>query len=110
MNLWGLKAEDVRLLRDTFAKFPDLREVRIFGSRAMGNFKPGSDVDLALFGKGPLECATRISALLNEELPFPYYFDIIDYAEITNPDLLAHIDQYGVKIYQRQNTQKANSC
>lgn len=102
MSDWGLKTKDIALLRDTFKKFPELSEVRIFGSRAMGNFKPGSDVDLALFGKKPLSCATRISALLNEELPLPYYFDVVDYSEISNPDFLAHIDQYGKLLYSKK--------
>ena len=99
MNSWGLNARDVKWLRDTFAQFPEITEVRIFGSRAMGNFKPGSDVDLALFGKGRLECTTRVSGMLNEELPLPYQFDVVDYSAVTNPDLLAHIDQHGQQIY-----------
>lgn len=102
MKGWGLNANAIALLRNTFAQFPEIREVRIFGSRAMGNFKPGSDVDLALFGEGKLKCTTRISALLNEELPLPYHFDIVNYAEVTNPDFLTHIDQYGEVIYSRK--------
>lgn len=101
MSSWGLKSSDINLLRETFARFPEIQEVRIFGSRALGNFKPGSDVDLALFGKGNLECATRVSALLNEELPLPYHFDVVDYAQVTNPDFITHIDQVGQIFYSR---------
>lgn len=102
MSEWGLKTKDIALLRKTFSRFPELHEVRIFGSRAMGNFKPGSDVDLALFGEKQLECTTRISALLNEELPLPYFFDVVDYSQITNPDFLTHIKQYGKVIYSKK--------
>lgn len=101
MSSSGLKTKDIELLHDTFAKFPEVREVRIFGSRAMGNFKPGSDVDLALFGEKSLECTTRISSILNEELPLPYLFDVIDYDAITNPDLKKHIDEFGKIIYRK---------
>ena len=88
-------------MKNAFAQFPEVREVRIFGSRAMGNFKPGSDVDLALFGKGELACTTRISGILNEELPLPYLFDVVDYHAIQSQDLKKHIDQYGQVIYKR---------
>ena len=99
MNSWGLKETDIQLFQKTFAQFPEVSEVRIFGSRALGNFKPGSDVDLALFGKGKLACVTRISAILNEELPLPYRFDVVDYAQISRPDFIEHIDSVGQKIY-----------
>lgn len=99
MSPWGLTTRQLTLVRGAFAQFPEIREVRIFGSRAMGNFKPGSDVDLALYGDGPLTCTTRVSALLNEELPLPYRFDLIDYSGIENPELRAHIGQFGQRFY-----------
>ena len=101
MSTSGLKKGDIHHMKNTFVQFPEVEEVRIFGSRAMGNFKPGSDVDLALFGKKPLKCTTRISGILNEELPLPYFFDVMDYDSITNPDLKKHINEYGKIIYQK---------
>ncbi|MBI4236990.1 MAG: nucleotidyltransferase domain-containing protein [Deltaproteobacteria bacterium] len=94
-----MKPHELASVRATLARFPEIREARIFGSRAMGNFKTGSDVDLALYGTGPLACVTRISTLLNQELPLPYYFDVIDYASISNAALRAHIDAFGVSCY-----------
>ena len=98
---WGLKEKDVAQLRETFARFPEILEVRIFGSRAMGNFKSGSDVDLALYGRGPLVCATRVSTLLNQELPLPYYFDVVDYVTVEHPELREHIDRVSESFYRR---------
>lgn len=100
MNRWGLTATHLQLLRETFARFPQIQEARIFGSRAMGNFKPGSDVDLALYGSMPLTCTTQVSTILNEELPLPFFFDVVDYARVTNPAFIAHIDQVGQVIYR----------
>lgn len=99
MNPWGLKSTHLQLLHKAFAQFPEIREVRIFGSRAMGNFKPGSDVDLALYGDTPLTCTTRVGAMLNEELPLPFRFDVVDYARVENPAFIAHIDQVGQVLY-----------
>lgn len=101
---FGLSDETLALIQKTCAEFPDLAQVIIFGSRAMGNFKPGSDVDLALIGtNGALAPTTRttLSAKLNEELPLPYRFDIIDTAEITHEPLREHIKQYGRVLWQR---------
>lgn len=101
MNSWGLKPAEVASLRTTFAQFSEIIEAKIFGSRAMGNFKTGSDVDIALYGLGPLVCTTRVSAILNQELPLPYHFDIIDYASITNPALVSHIEEFGQSCYRK---------
>lgn len=101
MTRWGLKEETVEKLKGVFVRFPEITEVRLFGSRALGNFKPGSDVDLALYGAGPLSCTTRVSALLNQELPLPYQFDVVDYARVERPEFREHIDRVGQSIYHR---------
>ena len=99
--VWGLKEDTVKKLKGVFLQFPEITEVRIFGSRALGNFKPGSDVDLALYGKSPLACATRVSALLNQELALPYHFDVVDYATVERPEFRDHIDRVSQSIYRR---------
>ena len=73
-----------------------------FGSRAMGNYKKSSDVDIALIGSIPAADALTLSARLNERLPLPYHFDIVVYGEISNPELKAHIDRHGKTIFERQ--------
>ncbi len=102
MGRWGLEDVHIQLITETLVRFPNIQEARVFGSRAMGNYKPGSDVDIALFGDGPLNCATQVSAILNEEQPLAYQFDIVDYSKIENPDLKIHIDQFGQQLYHRQ--------
>jgi predicted nucleotidyltransferase len=100
MNQWGLQESHIRMILNVLARFPEIREARIFGSRAIGNFKPGSDVDIALFGNLQPDCAMQISAVLNEELPLAFQFDVVDYSRIENPNLKVHIDQYGEKLYR----------
>ena len=51
MSEFGLEDGASRLMRNVFKKHPNITEVRVFGSRAKGNFRRESDVDFALFGE-----------------------------------------------------------
>ncbi len=93
-------------MNQAFIDFPEIEEVLIFGSRAMGNFKSGSDIDLAVKGeKVEWETIVELSTILNERQPIPYHFDITDYKSVDNDDLQKHIDQYGKVIYSKSNQQ-----
>ena len=104
----------VRVLRDIYERYffilqefytnfkaraDELQESILFGSRAKGNFKPGSDIDLAV--KGPVSKDT-LSALLTafEESLLPYFVDVVIYEHITNEALREHIDRVGISIYK----------
>ena len=50
-NSFGLLTSDLNFIISLFQKFPSIQEVKIFGSRAKGNFKNGSDVDLSIKGE-----------------------------------------------------------
>ncbi len=47
----GLNAHDTEKIRAIFKKFPQIDKVILYGSRAMGTYKPGSDIDIRLFVK-----------------------------------------------------------
>jgi predicted nucleotidyltransferase len=96
MNRFGLSDQQLGLIKEAICRFNEIESAVIFGSRAMGNYKPGSDVDLAV--KGPRitgEIVSALSILLNEELPLPYFFDVIHYNTLNNATLTEHIDKYG---------------
>ncbi len=93
--VFGISEKSLQSIIDALKKFPEVQEAIIFGSRAMGHYKPGSDVDLALKGNITPDTLLKIKTLLDQELPLPYLFDIVDYQAIDNPDFKAHIDQYG---------------
>lgn len=98
----GLLDNDISLIRKGAEAFPEIERVILFGSRAKGNYKPGSDVDLAIIGKAvTYDTAVRLSVLFNEEMPLPYYFDVLNYNSIQEPLLIEHIDRNGVPLYQR---------
>lgn len=98
--LGGLSAEDVEAIRSFICQFPEIEEVWLFGSRAKGSYKKGSDVDLALKGKDLGSVVIRIQGWLNDESLMPYYFDILDYQSITNQELRDHIDSIGILFWK----------
>ena len=93
---FGLSRRILDLVSQAIGRFPQIAEARIFGSRSMGTYKNGSDIDLAVFG-ADLDEATilRLSTLLNEELPIPHHVDVLWYEACENEDLKAHIDKFG---------------
>ncbi len=101
---FGLTSKDLELIRSTIESHAEIEEVLIFGSRAMGNYKNGSDVDLAIKGSGiTLRTVSSLNARLNDELPLPYQFDIIDYSTINTPELTKHIDSFGKVLFDKKH-------
>jgi len=89
----GLTETDINRIRTAIEQFAEIQEAVIFGSRAKGMHKKASDVDLAI--KGPTvspETIQRLNFLLNEELPLPYFFDVVHYEALENQLLVKHID------------------
>ena len=101
--MYGLLDRDMRYIMEAVKKYSEIDEVVLFGSRAMGNYKTGSDVDIALLGeKVDRKIVRRLSDSLNEEYPLPYFFDVVCYKDIENEELKKHIDNIGKSIYRRQ--------
>ncbi len=102
---FGLTEKQQDLINNATMEIPEIEEVVIFGSRAMGNYKKGSDVDIALFGKAVnRSIASKLSFVLNEELYLPYYFDVIAFNTINNEALREHIITFGEVFYHRRMT------
>ncbi len=95
----ALRDKDLATLRATFRRFPAVREVRVFGSRATGTARRASDLDLAI--SAPEAPASEWQAVLEalEEAPIVYSFDIVRMEDTQNPRLLAAIERDGVAIY-----------
>lgn len=98
---FSLSQKEIEQICRILKQFPQIEEGLIFGSRAMGNQKRGSDIDLAIKGKTDLSLAAKVKSRLEEDLPLPYFFDVIDYHSIGNPQLKEHIDRFGKVIYKR---------
>jgi predicted nucleotidyltransferase len=90
----------IKIIAEVAEKFPEIERITVFGSRVLGNAKPGSDVDLAIMGKAVT--AKVISSLhdyLEEETNIPYFFDIIHFDSIENEGLREHINYHGKTLY-----------
>lgn len=102
--MFGLLERDLKYILEAVKKYSEIEEVIIFGSRAMGNYKKGSDVDIALKGKYVnRKVVCRLSDDLNEEYPLPYFFDVVNYNDVSNEELKRHIDNVGKTIYKRED-------
>jgi predicted nucleotidyltransferase len=96
---YGLLPGELEIILAVLRKYPNVTEAILFGSRAMGRQKKGSDVDIAL--KGTDIHIMQISHGLNSLSPLPYYFDILDYYVLENKQLKDHVDRVGVVIYTK---------
>lgn len=100
--MYGLLERDIRYIKKALEQCEEIEKAIIFGSRAMGNYKNGSDVDIAVFGELiSNNTILKLNDYLNEIYPLPYFFDIINYNSITNENLKKHIDIEGKIIYTK---------
>jgi len=100
--MYGLLDRDLKFILEAVDNYPEIEEAIIFGSRTMGNYKKGSDVDLAIVGKNiDRKIVRRLSDDLNENYPLPYFFDVVCYKDISNEELKMHIDSVGKSVYKR---------
>jgi uncharacterized protein len=102
--IYGLKDKIIDDICSIFFKFHDVEKVILYGSRAKGNFKNGSDIDLTLVGENlNLSISNKIELEI-DNLLLPYSFDISIYHQISNVDLIEHIQRVGKIFYQKVNT------
>ena len=100
MEFFGLDDETIKLIQNLFSEIESIEMVKIFGSRAKGNYKPASDIDFAIFGEIDSKGLRHIACEL-DELSTPYKFDILNYNEIENQALKESIDNYCKIFYKK---------
>lgn len=98
---FGLKESMIAKIIEVFTHYPEVESAILYGSRAMGRERPGSDIDLTLIG--PQLNYRIVSRLENEidDLLLPYLFDISILSHIDNADVVDHIRRVGVPFYER---------
>ena len=97
----GLLPAETQMLRKLFEAEPTVSEVILYGSRAKGTHRPGSDIDITIKGDHFEDSLVGKLAEEIDDLLLPYSFDISAWSQIDNPDLLAHIERVGIIIYQK---------
>jgi predicted nucleotidyltransferase len=97
--MFGLSPATIHSLHQIFSKYPEIESAAIFGSRAKGNFREGSDIDIALNGSTELpQRMLRLKSDLDESA-LPYRVDLVYLPDIRHAELLDHIRRFGQKFY-----------
>jgi predicted nucleotidyltransferase len=98
---YGLSGKITSVILGVLEKHSAVEQALIFGSRAKGNFKTGSDIDLALSGNSlSTDEALCIQGEM-EDAPIPHKVDILILSKITNPDLRDHIQRVGQIFFEK---------
>lgn len=101
MTTFGLSERNVETIIEILSKYSSISSVNIFGSRAKGDYKTGSDIDLAIMNDGfSTDDLMRIQADFAES-SLPFFVDIINYQTISHPELKEHIDRAGILFYNK---------
>ena len=91
--LGGLPPHPLAPIQAVLQAFPQIRWLKLYGSRAMGNYRPGSDIDLAF--SSPVDCTAQLAGAF-EELPIPYQVDVTHWENLAHDSLRQHIEQVGI--------------
>lgn len=99
--MFGLKDIHITSIQSVFKNHSNILKAVLYGSRAKGNYRNGSDIDLTLIGQD-----LNLSTLLKienelDDLLLPYKIDLSIFCKIENPDLIEHINRIGTVFYER---------
>jgi predicted nucleotidyltransferase len=98
---FGLRSETIDKICSVFLKYPAIEQVIIYGSRAKGNYRAGSDIDLTLKGENVTDAIRSLVWLDIDDLNTPYLFDISVFHLLRTDDLIEHINRVGQVFYQK---------
>ncbi len=98
-NLYGVPVKIFQSIVATIYKNKKIKKVVLFGSRAKGNYKKGSDIDIAVFSKNLSYNEFMKIKVDLAELMIPYTIDAINFSSIKNNNLIEHIKRVGKVLF-----------
>lgn len=104
---FGLNDNTTEKIRNVFDSFSEIEKVIIYGSRAKGTHKNGSDIDITLIGNDLNQLVLFQLIDKIDDLMLPYTFDISILNQVSNLDFREHVKRVGIVLYQKgilQNT------
>ena len=106
MNEFGLSERHMEIIRGIYSQFSQIESVILYGSRAKGNFRLGSDIDMTIVADPSFDFSAlaKVNGMFYES-SLPYLYDISDFSKLTNPDLIEHIKRCGKVIYKVEESQ-----
>jgi predicted nucleotidyltransferase len=105
--MFGLSERAINKLNSVFAQHPSIEKAMLFGSRAKGNYKKGSDIDLSLVGNISFKEFLRINNEI-DDLLLPWIVDLSLFSHIKNEALIAHINRIGCVFYPERESLKTS--
>ncbi len=100
MSNFGLSESNIKIILEILRKYQLIEKVVIYGSRAKGNYKDGSDIDLVIFGNNLNNYLSKISSDFDDSL-LPYKIDLSIFSDINNESLRDHIKRVGKVFYKK---------
>lgn len=97
---FGLSDTVFYKIHSVFKFFPQIQEAVLYGSRAIGTYREGSDIDISFKGELSFDELLQIEKDL-DDLMLPYTFDLSIYHMLSNEELVEHIDMKGKSFYKR---------
>ena len=96
---FGLRDDQIAEIVMVLQRFSDIKSAKIFGSRARGDNKLTSDIDIVLYGQLADCTAVNVKAILEEETSLPFYFDVVDAQRLINEKLKTEIELQGQEFF-----------
>lgn len=106
--MFGLPAATVDAMQIVLSRHPGVRRAVVYGSRARGSHRPGSDIDLTLYGDGLTASDLLAIDVALDALDLPYGIDLSLHADIEDPALRSHIERIGRVFYEAGSTASAH--
>jgi predicted nucleotidyltransferase len=99
---YGLPEATIEKICAVFSRYPQIQRAVLYGSRAKGTCKAGSDIDLTLFGEALTSGLRSAIASELDDLLLPYTIDLSLFDELDHAELREHIGRLGVVFYERE--------
>lgn len=98
---YGLSDRTLQKIQSVFRHYPQIERAILYGSRATGTYRNGSDIDLTLYGDALTHSVlSRIDTEL-DDLLLPYTIDLSIFHQIDNPAMVQQIQRVGVNFYEK---------
>ena len=96
---FGISDTDLNKITSLLRSIEGIEKAKIFGSRALGTYRDGSDIDIAV--TAPAMDHTQFLRLATslDDLMLPYKIDLIIMHHIANDALTEHIEKVGINLW-----------
>ena len=99
---YGLPQSAIQKINVALSRYPQIDKAILYGSRAKGNYKNGSDIDLTLHGSADLTLNVLYKIMDDlDDLLLPYIIDLSIFNTIHDPNVIEHIQRVGFTFYEK---------